>query len=34
MNLYNARINDIEVDPVEDFKYKAWDIKLVIEFKI
>ena len=34
MNLYNARINDIEVDPVEDLKYKAWDIKLVIEFKI
>ncbi len=34
MNLYNLRINDIEEDPVEDLKYKAWDIKLVVEFKL
>ena len=34
MNLYNPRINDIEVDPVEDLKYKAWDLKFVVEFKI
>lgn len=34
LELYKPRFNDIEVDPAEKLKYKAWEIKLVVELMI